>query len=606
MQPSDEWEYDSEEDESLRDIDQDPTKNEESVSPSGYDESQTLNGKESFFTNQSYLVEYVSNLVPTFDGSKVMDLGHSFSTVSFSKVDDEIDETKTKVSTSSHSQCIIENPESIQELRDDHKQVSERSKRGEEECVRDDNSTSFSVEEHSQISEITMDIPTVVPEQTRFSQQCSALPTISEVKQFDSPHITATCAPGGRNKVQCSAGTDTTTNKSEGDNGMLDFVFELVEDALCIPMKTSKSERKKVFMEAFHEESQKVAKLANKNRSSEHSRKSSRHSRSSTRTKQAANRPRNSPTPMDERDGSTTKERESSKHSEHRSDHSRMKVVDKAPIQLQTSQPPHPLDEELTMDWSRLMSFAEKQLEAEEKSVVSKDSRTSEVSRMTGKSSVYHSVRGDFPEKSDSSVLSDEIPSNMKPIVPSMNEATPRIVIDRSHSKSPATTSVSTSSSTHATLADDVLKELRELSALDSSSFEEESSRFIMTTALFRLVRSMVPSFSDQKGGKSEEEEEEKAFDETSEISIPILDQEGEIVLMDKQSFSPKVGNEETAFKILQLIAFVFAFAFWPSGIPRKKATHIPLDVFVRGKPKSLLQLVSERQKPNKKASNFS
>jgi len=602
MQPSDEWENTrvvdensidecsiTEDENSFKQIDKHPTAHEKYTSLSCNEESQSLNAKESFFSNQSSFVDYLSNLVPTFsmESSKLTNLGTSFSTATYSKVDTAKLVNKAKRSGSNHSRCIIENTESIQERRDEHKNFGGNRGRCEEDCVRDQSTMSCSVEEISQISEITMDIPTVTAEH-KFAQ-CSALPTISEIKQFDSPQIAATCAAGVRNKAQCSSGADTTTNKSEGNNDFIDFVFELVEDAMCKPITTSKSERKKVFMEAFHEESEKVVKLANKNGSRDPFRENRKHSRSSTSKKKTVTRPRNSPTLMDDRDKSDTDQVETSTHSARRSNHSRMKIIDKPPLRAPGFRTSFPLDEELTMDWSKMMSLAEKQLEAEEKSVFSKDSRISEVSRITEQSSFYQSIGCDGPDINDASVMSNKKPTKAKPKAASIYETKATIAIDQSDVKSSVTSSVST-------LADDVVKELRKLSALDSSSFEEES-RFILTSTLFRFMRRLIPSFSEMNEKSSEEEEhEENAFDEIFESSQPLMHKEDEIISTDDQAFvgpRKEVEIEEITFKILCYIAFVYAFVFWPSGIGRRAIPHQPLRFRVDSKPTSLLQLVS-------------
>lgn len=454
---------------------------------------------------------------------------------------------------------------------------------------------SCSVEEISQISEITMDIPTVAVEQ-KF-MHCSALPTISEVKQFDSPEIAAACTSGIRSRAQCSGGADTTKN---GNNDFLDYVFDLVEDAMCKPIKTSKSERKKVFMEAFLEESEKVVKLASKNASRDPFRESSKHSRSTTTTKETANRRRNSPAPMDEIDEPAIDQVETSMHSARKSDHSRMKIVDKPPLRAPGFQNSFPLGDELTMDWSKMMSLAEQQLEAEETSVVSKDSRISEVSKLSDKSSDYQSVRCDAPGQYDAPVMSGKSLPNMKPVASLIYGKKAAITIDKSNAKSSVASSVSTSSSTHATLADDVVRELRELSALETSSFEEES-RFILTSTLFRYMGSLIPGVSEMIDRSGEEEEyEERAFDEISVASQLILDKKDEILAMRNQAFNginQEFENEEMTLKIARFIAFFYAFVFWPSGIARKQMPHQPLIVSkkkrVDSKPTSLLQLVN-------------
>ena len=590
MQPSDEWAstYDTQVD--------DVPDDERSVDRSNHMNATTVNSttheepldrlKESFFANQNAFVDYLSELVPTFsvEGSKMMDMGRSVSTATFSKP-----ETKANTYGSTHSRCIIENPESIQERQDEQQR---RSAKGGEDS-RDEATTMSSVEEFTQISELTMDMQTVVTEKVtekRFAQ-CSALPTISEVKEFDTAPITATCHSGVvKGKAQCAAATDTTTNNSEGNNDFLDFVFDLVEDAVCKPLKTSKQERKKVFMEAFHEESEKILKLAEKNgakdpfrESSKHGSRtsSSRHSRTSTGSKRSTLKSKNSEFPMDEDEESATNQVETSVRSERKSSHSRMKIVDKPPLLDQPalySNSAFPLNEELTLDWSKIMSLAEKQLEAEEESVASEDSGISEISEVSGiteNPSMFQSVKYDETEKHDASVVCDESPTEMNRETHSVFESS-------------VAPTVNTSVSTHTTLVN-AIKDLRELPAFDSSSFEEES-RFILTTTLFRYVKSRVPTLGlfGKKNTKMIECEE-RAFDDVSVASIPSLQSMNEGECTDEKGDN-RDQDEEAMLRVMHYIAFFYAFVFWPSGVRRKE---VPKD---RMQQKSLLQLVNEKR----------
>eukprot|EP00531_Pseudo-nitzschia_arenysensis_P014786 CAMPEP_0116157230 /NCGR_PEP_ID=MMETSP0329-20121206/23236_1 /TAXON_ID=697910 /ORGANISM="Pseudo-nitzschia arenysensis, Strain B593" /LENGTH=619 /DNA_ID=CAMNT_0003654329 /DNA_START=40 /DNA_END=1899 /DNA_ORIENTATION=- len=597
MQPSDEIEGDY--DTQFEDVPDDERSFDRSSRPNRHStplDEPLESLKESFFANQLAIADYFAELVPTFsvEGSKVTDLGRSMSnasfsqydasrqeTATFSKLDESKSETKAKRTGSTHSRCIIENPESIQERQDE--ELRRRAKEGDEDDARDQASTMSSVE-FSQISELTMDMPTVATEQPRFAQ-CSALPTISEVKELDTPQLAASCTSGVvKGKAKCAAAADTTMNQIEENNDFLDFVFELVEDAVCKPLKTSKSERKKVFMEAFHEESEKILKLANKNgakdpfrETSKHSRRgSSRHSRTSTGTKRST-KPKNSEYPMDEEEEeeSMLNPVENSLRSLRKSDHSRIKIVDKPPLQPPGFNSAYPLNEELTIDWSKVMSLAEKQLEAEDKSVVSNDSRVSEVSGITENPSMFQSVKCEEDDNHDASVLSDESPKRVKPGAHSMF-------------KSSVSSTVSTSVSTHSALAKhDFVEDLRELSALDSSSFEEEQSRFILTTSLFRYMKSFVPSLSDLRKKKSKKMEfEDRAFDEVSVASIP------SIKSMDGGEFEFENADdrdEETMLRVMHYIAFFYAFVFWPAGISKKNMSK-------QYKQKSLLQLVNERR----------
>jgi len=96
-------------------------------------------------------------------------------------------------------------------------------------------------------------------------------------------------------------------------------------------------------------------------------------------------------------------------------------MVDKPPVRAPAYSTPAPLDEELTQYCSKMMSLAEKQLEAEEKSVVSKYSRMSAVSKIEkSNASFYQSMRCDNPNLNnidDTSVMSTpEKQSITKPI----------------------------------------------------------------------------------------------------------------------------------------------------------------------------------------------
>jgi hypothetical protein len=257
-------------------------------------------------------------------------------------------------------------------------------------------------------------------------------------------------------------------------------------------------------------------------------------------------------------------------------------MVDKPPLQPPGFNSAYPLNEELTIDWSKMMSLAEKQLEEEERSVCSNDSKISDISGITENPSMFQSIKCDINEKYDASVISHKLSPKANPIAPSIYYSS-------------VTSTVSTSSSTHAALADDVVRELRELSALDTSSFEEES-RFLFTSSLFRFAKSLVPSFDDlnKKKRYEEIEYEERAFDEVSVASIPLM------LSMDEQGFTyqnEKVGDEEMMIKIVQYVAFFYAFVFWPSGIARREIPqqHLMRRKRVDNKPTSLLQLVNEK-----------
>ena len=253
------------------------------------------------------------------------------------------------------------------------------------------------------------------------------------------------------------------------------------------------------------------------------------------------------------------------------------------------------------------MSLAEKQLEAGLKASASKDSLLSEASKISDKSSVYQSVMYDNRERGDASSgfnksrLQEKADEDIEKGTKSFNQ---------SSAKSSVASTASLSSSTHAALideitkdlreschvrmSDDVVKELRELSALETYSFEEES-RFLLTSSLFRFLRSFIPSFSASNKKNSEfEEDEERVFDEISEVL-------GSMSMDNKEFIGPDEDpeSEETAFKLIRFIAFAYVFIFWPSGIARRNVPNQPLRVFKKeeadNKPTSLLQLVSKQ-----------
>ena len=371
----------------------------------------------------------------------------------------------------------------------------------------------------------------------------------------------------------------------------MDFVFELVEDAICKPMKTSKAERKKVFMEAFQEESKKVVKLAQEKASRDHFRDTSKHSRGSAGTKRSDIRLGNLSAPEDERNASVS---ESVEIPTNTFDHNKMKIVDKPPPQPSNHQAYFPLDEEVTIDWSKMMSLAEKQFEGDEGSLGSKDSRISEVSKLTEKSSFYQSIKDEDSWNNDDSIMTDE-----------KSKIAKTFGTVQSNKKSSITSTLSTSLSTHATsiddvdngnhtrLTDDVVNELRELSALDSSSFEEESN-FMLTTTLFRTIGSLIPTFDQMKKKIYKyDDHEERAFDEISvAFSLPSMH---EVDLPNEET-----GDDEMTLKMLRILAFCCAFVLWPSGIARQQIPQEPLRLLKKtldSKPKSLLQLVSENSK---------
>ena len=714
MQPSDEWGNDVAEDDSVPEDE----RSYDASHAQSYFESRATTYTESHVEStvnkdrMTSLVDYFTELVPTFsvEGSKITDFGQSVVSAASSSVSELTKPEKAKKKTSSsHSRCIIENPESIQDRQDEQLR---REGYGDE---RDDDMTS--VEEISQISDLTMDMPTVVTQQTqqRFTAtKCSALPTISEANIFQAPPIGPTCHSGvlrGKAHAHCAPTADTSENGMGEQGDFLDFVFELVEDAVCKPRKTSKQERKEVFMEAFNKESERMLKLAEKNgakgafkeESSKHSRTSTSHSRTSTGTKKTQDKPKDEEctvdeapvneapmeevsanevpveeapveeaqveeaqveeppveeapveeaqveeaqveeaqveeppveeasvdeapedkipvdeapvdeAPMDEAPMDETpmneipmdqapidEAMEKSIRSVRNSEHSRMKIVDKPPIQPPGFNSAYPL-EELTFDWSKMMSLAEKQLKAEERSVCSHDSKMTEISGITETPSMFESVRSMFrsvqlrePEKKETPKLNDEIeePPRLRAVTPSDFKASPVSTPDTScstHQTLPG----------HQTLPEDVVKELRELQALDSSSFEEEESRFILTSKLLRYmkgkVKNFVPTF--EAVDEVEERRPERLFDEVSVASIPSLRSVIQAEPTETNRYVDDETEKEMMIKLVNYVAFFYVFVLWPSGVKRKETPeqsairkNMPKNL-----PKSLLQLVNQK-----------
>jgi len=584
------------------------------------EQSNTTNNNSTQFSRQSTMMD---NLYDTSDQSFVSYLSHlvpikmmTMNSMSFGTSSPEthakvvaLPEQKLKTQrtgSSSNSRCIIENTESIKDRRDEHKQQS-RSGRGEgEDCDRDQHQNhhhhdSCSVEEISQISELTMDIHTVVmpePAEHKFAS-CATLPTISEVKRFESTQI-ASCTAGAmsvKDKARCSGESNSNKCTSKCDknggnsNDMIDFVFELVEDALCTSVTRSKAERKKFFMEAFQEESEKAVKIKtasskhnrSNNSSTTKSRRSSSRSRHTT-TAQTANTTKSSTNST----GEVVAVKKLSRSEESMSDEiNKVFMVDKSPGQTPESILPRtnsaPVDEDQTLDWSKMMSLAEKQLEAEEVK------------------SIYSSFSG-IAEKQTVSVSKTE----------SKNGGSRTQNLEQQDVDDAAAASLlSTSSRTPTTVASDVVKGLRELSAFDSSSFdEEETPRFLLTSLLFGFMRRrLVDQKSDDQDQKQEQEVVDELYENCSSRAIEIEDtvapknnttnqllyvgpreeefSEERIII---KTFHSIVFTQRIIFQAIRYILFIVYFIFWPSGIPRRKIKNQPLKR--KSKEPSLLELV--------------
>ncbi|OEU06198.1 hypothetical protein FRACYDRAFT_255632 [Fragilariopsis cylindrus CCMP1102] len=634
MQPSDEWEesycvhnesqFDGEvsperEQDGIKNVDDSHSIHNEPTPSCRVEQSKnTTNGNSTQFSRQSTMMD---NLYDTSDQSFVSYLSHlvpikmmTMNSMSFGTSSPEthakvvaLPEQKLKTQrtgSSGNSRCIIENTESIKDRRDEHKQQS-RSGRGEgEDCDRDQNQNhhhdSCSVEEISQISELTMDIHTVVPEPVEHKfASCATLPTISEVKRFESTQI-ASCTAGAmsvKDKARCSGESNSNKCTSKCDknggnsNDMIDFVFELVEDALCTSVTRSKAERKKFFMEAFQEESEKAVKIKtasskhnrSNNSSTTKSRRSSSRSRHTT-TAQTANTTKSSTNST----GEVVAVKKLSRSEESMSDEiNKVFMVDKSPGQTPESILPRtnsaPVDEDQTLDWSKMMSLAEKQLEAEEVK------------------SIYSSFSG-IAEKQTVSVSKTE----------SKNGGSRTQNLEQQDVDDAAAASLlSTSSRTPTTVASDVVKGLRELSAFDSSSFdEEETPRFLLTSLLFGFMRRrLVDQKSDDQDQKQEQEVVDELYENCSSRAIEIEDtvapknnttnqllyvgpreEEFSEEMIIIKTFHSIVFTQRIIFQAIRYLLFIVYFIFWPSGIPRRKIKHQPLKR--KSKEPSLLELV--------------
>jgi hypothetical protein len=647
MQPSDEWESYCVNNESQFDGEVSPEREQDGITvddshsivepaPCRVEQSNTTTDNRTQFFRQSVMTD---NLYDTSDQSFVSYLSHlvpikmmNMNSMSFGTSSPEthakvvaLPERKVKTQkagSSSHSRCIIENTESIKDRRDEHKQS--RSGRGEgEDCARDQNQNhhhdssamSCSVEEISQISELTMDIHTVVPEPAEHKfGTCATLPTISEVKRFESTQI-ASCTAGAlsvKHKARCSGepNSNKCANKCDKNGGnsndMIDFVFELVEDALCTPVTGSKAERKKFFMEAFQEESEKAVKIktaSKHNRSNNTSTKSRRgSSRSRHTTAQTANTTRSSIDPTRE----VAADKKLSRSEECMSDEiSKVFMVDKSPDQAPESILPKtnaPVDEDQTLDWSKMMSLAEKQLEAEE------------VKSVNSSFSGIMATRTASPSTEKQTVVAAATATTSSVSKVEDNNGTSTQKLDQKDGDDTAASSLSNCSRTHTTVASDVVKELRELSAFDSSSFdEEETPRFLLTSLLFRFMRRLVDKKSDDQDQDQdqdqEQEQEKEVADELYEncssraiedTVVPKNTTNQLLYIGSREEFSDGrmiiktfryiVFTQRIIFQAIRYILFIVYFIFWPSGIPRRKIENQPLKR--RSKEPSLLELV--------------
>jgi hypothetical protein len=501
--------------------------------------------QKSYLSNSSF-TEYLSHIIPT-------GFVNGWSTGIDPRPDSRADESSAAskiMERSSHSRYYIENTESIRDRRDERR---ERRNFVAEDARED--SGAYSIEEYTEMSEITLDVPTVIAE-SKFVA-CSGLPTIEEAKRFN-PAVAACTVNYSRrnNRAQCGATGETSKNGT-----VIDLVFELVEDAFCVPLNRSKAEKKKAFLEAYHEES---IKLARNNTVVDAWQTSSRHSRSSRTPRRSGKSPDYVPSTSNERMSLDTPGIPAVQQiSKKTKNDSCSMIVDKAP-------PPRPhflqkmaygMDEEQTLDWSKIMSFAEKQLEADGKSVVS---------RATDFSSFHtrNSDRTSFAENEGkgSAAMAPEIAPSVMATTSSVQE----------HDKS-TTSSLSNSSSTHATAVESVtsnnetVQDMRDVSAMDSCSFEEEPRRLLLTSLLFGLF---VQFIQGRNNPGQEDHIQQSNIKKLGYANQPLEER----------------TQESFLHKFVHYSAFFLCFIFWPAGIPRTMIEFKPIPRKLE-KP-SLLKLV--------------
>ncbi|KAL3920297.1 MAG: hypothetical protein SGILL_003333 [Bacillariaceae sp.] len=513
----------------------------------------------SYLSNSSF-AEYLSHIIP---GRFTNGCTSATDTKTDTRAGDTTrDEVRTE--RSSHSRCYIENTESIRDRRDDRG----RRDAGRNSDARDDagnNDAVYSVEEFTQISEITMDIPTVIAE-TKFAA-CSGLPTIEEARRFD-PAIAACTANFSRQnaKAHCGAGDTGVNDKSGSNKDVIDFVFELVEDTFCVPLNRSKAEKKKAFIEAYHEES---VKFARTNSIVDPWQSSSKHSRSNRTARRSGKSPGQTLSAKHDSDSFDPVEVSSPSPSQvSKGKEASFTIVDRPPSAPHgAAQTPETLDEEQTLDWSKIMSFAEKQLEADEKSVLSKAELSKTLGNRMDRQSFFPASNGAERSRAAAGGAAATAATN-----------------DTSQEGATTTaSSLSNSSSTHATAADTTnisenVQDLRDFSAMDSSSFEEEPRRLLLTSLLLQLFLRIIPRVRSTQNQMSSTTKRNAEM--LSEATRPLQEQVA-----------------EGAFhKIFRLVYFALVFLFWPSGIPRKKPKNTPMPK--KPEKPSLLKLVFEADAP--------
>jgi hypothetical protein len=240
--------------------------------------------------------------------------------------------------------------------------------------------------------------------------------------------------------------------------------------------------------------------------------------------------------------------------------------------------PPGTSVDEQTLDWSKIMSFAEKQLEQDEtKSVLSRaESKFSRVSRMTRQSrKSFFTAMGD-DEKDLSNPLESE------------NKETTESASSRSTSASTRATAAKEASNSGRAGVTDVS---RDVSVLDVSSLGDEDDdddddsiidgpRLLLTSLLLKFLRQCI-SFINESSHKSTEI--------TSRSQI----------LVDRQLTATariaQFGEESAIFRFFRYIVFFLCFFLWPSGIQRRKVVYMPIPT--KAEKPSLLKLVTAEER---------
>ena len=505
------------------------------------------------------------------------------------------------------NRCIIENTENIKKRSEERTIKNNKLHQGGSDndhrparVPEEGSTTSCSVEEISQISELTMDIPTVVAESRYVG--CATLPTISEVHKFEaSPRIVA-CTEGAlfvKNKARCGAGKHNNTDGGNSNNNdLFDFVFELVEGALCTPVTEKRAgdgmrEKNKVTKKTSkREELENAVKGTHKKQSSIDTHLNAMESTTNHTTKLVV-------VDMSQLSG-TGIDPENVK----KSCITDATGTNNADPDLHASN-----DEDQTLDWSKIMSYAEDQLEAAEEEIltISNNDPTIRSAVNDGNSSgnMPSSYCGEDEDSNGKLFITTRLSSseNNTVITTSTASITASEDVMAASQKSDDnyyddlddgddtvtslfTDSCSTIHETHATVVSNVATELRELSAIDSSSFEEEEvpSRFFLTPSLLQFMRGIMLK---RKSNDYQDKEKEQMLEEAHENflvqephdvdNIFGEDVNHPLFIGPKEEFSDEimifklfryfVFTQKIIFQAIHYILFIMFFLFLPTGI---------------------------------------